>query len=137
MADNRIALYFGCGARAGHHLRGSDLMMTDAPSGLPWNSGHMDGGLLTNGRIPDKADGRVFWTCGGRPELWFAFYWWDNSVDGRGGSNSGFYVRGFEPVVVTPSSVRFAAPDAFKYACGAFPQIVARQKFPLALQVDL
>lgn len=140
MADNRIALYFGCIGRPGHGLHGADgrsVYDRNRPADLPWTAGHMDAGLLVNGRREDIADGRVWWTCGGVAAMWFAFFWWDRSGDSRPNSNSGFYVRGFEPVVVTPSSVRFAAPDAFKYACGAFPQIVARQKFPLALQVDL
>jgi len=58
-------------------------------------------------------------------DFWFAFVWWDRSVDHRGHSNSGFYVNGF------------AWPqyqEAFVFACNTFPQIVARQEHPLRLQ---
>lgn len=131
---SRLALYFGCGARAGHHLRGTDLIMTDAPPHFPWDGHHLDGGLLQNGKHDDIYDGRVFWTCGGRHEFWFAFFWWDNSIDKRGASNSGFYVRGFELVIRTPAAARIAAIEAFRYACEQFPDIVKRQRQPLVLQ---
>ena len=86
--------------------------------------GLLDGGLLKNGGRSDVYDGRVFWTCGGS-SFWYAFFWWDNSVDRRRGSNAGFYVRGFG----WPE-----AQAAFDYACGQFPGIVARQRQPLVLQ---
>jgi hypothetical protein len=87
----------------------------------------MDGGLLMNGKRADVPDGRVFWTCGGKSidEMWYAFYWWDRSVDTRGACNSGFYVYGFK---------RDEAEAAFEYGCKAFPHVVARQKYPLVLQ---
>lgn len=84
----------------------------------------MDGGLLKNGKRRDVYDGKVFWTCGGL-EFWYAFFWWDNSVDRRGASNSGFYVRGFGWPEATA---------AFEYACEQFPQVVGRQRQPLVLQ---
>ena len=95
-----------------------------AVSGFPWNIGHLDAGLLINGRIPDIDDGRVFWTCGGTP-LWLAFYWWDRSGDKRANSNSGFYVLGFDVD---------SREAAFDYACSVFPGVVARQVRPLRLQ---
>lgn len=121
----KLALYFGCWERAGHylHLPGGHTLW-DKPKDLPWRDEHLDGGLLKNGKRPDVYDGKVVWTCGGKA-LWYAFFWWDNSVDRRGASNSGFYVRGFgwpEP------------QEAFDYACAAFPTVVARQKRPLVLQ---
>jgi hypothetical protein len=84
----------------------------------------MDTGLLKNGKHADSPDGRVWWTCGGLT-FWYAFFWWDRSVDTRGACNSGFYVRGFG----WPE-----AQEAFDYACAAYPQVVARQKHPLVLQ---
>ncbi len=84
----------------------------------------MDAGLLKNGKRPDVCDGKVFWTCGGTT-LWYAFFWWDRSVDRRGACNSGFYVRGFG----WPE-----AQAAFDYACAEFPNVVARQRHPLILQ---
>lgn len=69
----------------------------------------------------------MFWTCGGKP-LWLAFFWWDRSIDKRGASNSGFYVRGFE------HTDRQAALD---YAGTVFPDVVSRQKHPLVLQPSL
>lgn len=88
----------------------------------------MDGGLLNNGKRSDVYDGKVFWTCGGRDlktDLWFAFYWWDRSIDRRGASNSGFYVHGFP----WPE-----AEAAFAFACSQWPQVITRQRQPLVLQ---
>ncbi len=121
------AFYFGCIDHAGHYLHKVDGPRTlyDMPPGMPWNLGHMDTGLLKNGNVPDHADGKVYWTCGGRDALWFAFFWWDNSVDRRGGSNSGFYVSGF---------ASGQAQDAFNYACEAWPAVVKRQQHQLALR---
>lgn len=128
----RRALYFGCWLNAGHYLHAAGGRHIDErklrAEGFPWNMGHLDTGLLKNGKHPDRCDGKVFWTCGGKPDLWFAFFWWDRSVDSRAGSNSGFYVRGFE----FPH-----AQAAFDYACTAFPSVITRQKFPLILQDKL
>ena len=127
-AEGKLALYFGCWERAGHYLhRPSGLTIWHAQRellGFPWSDSLMDSGLLKNGRRPDRYDGKVFWTCGGL-SFWYAFYWWDNSIDERGASNSGFYVRGFG----WPE-----AQSAFDYACGEFPKVVARQKHALILQ---
>lgn len=84
----------------------------------------MDSGLLKNGQRPDVCDGRVYRTLGGKRELWHAFVWWDNSVDRRGGSNSGFYVRGFGVG---------DHEEAFEFARETFPKVVARQRHPLVL----
>jgi hypothetical protein len=94
----------------------------------------MDGGLLKNGKRPDIDDGKVFWTCGGRCEFWYAFFWWDNSGDRRPGSNSGFYVRGFAPPLLTPETARANASLAFRYACETYPWVIERQHHPLVLQ---
>ena len=122
----KMAVYFGCRRETGHYLFGEreNLWDTSRVPGFPWTIGHLDGGLLKNGKHPDVYDGKVFWTCGGKP-LWLAFFWWDNSVDRRGASNSGFYVRGFD------FTDRQAALD---YACSVFPDVVARQRQPLVLQ---
>lgn len=124
----KLALYFGCWDRVGHYLHHQDGKTIYDPkvqlAGFPWSVGLLDGGLLNNGKRADICDGKVFWTCGGST-FWYAFFWWDRSVDGRGASNSGFYVRGFG----WPE-----ARWAFDYACAAFPKVVARQKQPLALQ---
>ena len=96
----------------------------------------MDSGLLKNGRHPDVVDGKVWWTCGGhgRDALWYAFFWWDHSGDRRPGSNSGFYVGGFAPEVLSPESARENAALAFNYACEVYPWVVSRQRHQLVLQ---
>jgi hypothetical protein len=121
------ALYFGCWNSPGHYLhdvRGRHLY-SDRPKDLPWDESIMDGTLLNNGKIADIPDGKVYWTCGGSDAFWYAFYWWDRSVDRRGACNSGFYVRGFG----LPE-----AQAAFDWACSEFPHVVERQKHPLVLQ---
>lgn len=125
VASTKRALHFGYGV-SGHSLRSHDRRMMDlqrdAP-GFPWTIDFIDGGLLRNRQVPDKPDGRVYWTCGGSP-LWIAFFWWDRSGDTRGASNSGFYVQGFS---------HLQAQEAFDYACEKWFPIVERQKFPLVL----
>jgi hypothetical protein len=131
----KTALYFGCWDRSGHYLHDqAGRTMWDCPAWCCWDLGLMDGGLLKNGRHPDIPDGRVWWTCGGRDDLAYAFFWWDRSVDGRGACNSGFYVRGFQPQPITPDTARENAKLAFSYACELYPQVVNRQRFPLVLQ---
>ena len=125
----KLALYFGCWDQPGHYLHGVDGQTfwqdRHRPADLPWDEVSMDGVLLAKGNVPDIPDGRVFWTCGGDDAFWYAFYWWDRSVDKRGACNSGFYVRGFG----------YPEPRAaFDYACEQFPTIVRRQKFSLVLQ---
>lgn len=128
-ALGKLALYFGCWDRPGHYLHrpGGYTLRGDerALLRLPWPDGMMDCTLLKNGKRPDVYDGKVFWTCGGDPSFWYAFYWWDRSVDSRGASNSGFYVRGFG----WPE-----AQAAFDYACAQFPRVVSRQRHALILQ---
>jgi hypothetical protein len=127
-ALGKLALYFGCWDGPGHFLRDADGRNTErrrAPEDLPWTIELMDAGLLRNGKHLDVPDGRVWWTCGGAKAFWYAFYWWDRSVDQRGACNSGLYVRGFG----WPES-----KGAFDYGCATFPHVVARQKFPLILQ---
>lgn len=127
-AAGKLALYFGCWDRPGHYLHApKGRTIWDAQRnvpGFPWSGGLMDTGLLKNGEHPDVCDGKVFWTCGGLA-FWYAFFWWDRSVDGRGAGNSGFYVRGFG----WPE-----AQQAFDYACAEFPTVASRQKYPLILQ---
>ena len=126
-ALGKMALYFGCWNSAGHYLFNVSGKSVDRPSDCPWSDGLMDTGLLLNGKIPDVPTGKVYWTAGGLA-FWYAFYWWDRSVDSRGRCNSGFYVRGFGWQ---------EAQDAFDYACEHFPHVVKRQKFPLVLQQKL
>jgi hypothetical protein len=128
------ALYFGCRDDLGHFLQEGRRTIYNVPEGCPWTLGLMDGGLLNNGQRPDVYDGKVWWTCGGRPDFWYAFYWWDNSVDRRGASNSGFYVLGFKPDPISPDTARENAVLAFQYACAAYPWVVERQRQPLVLQ---
>jgi hypothetical protein len=108
----KLALYWGCWEQAGHYLHRPNGVTIWTPerefADLHWSPGLMDGGLLKNGRHRDVYDGKVFWTCGGAKAFWYAFFWWDNSVDRRGASNSGFYVRGFGWPEVQA---------AFDYAC--------------------
>ena len=125
--DRKLALFFGCESPRylGHYLHGP-IARTISPSDyyrFPWTIENLDGGLLRNGRVTD-VDGKVNWTCGGRPELWFAFYWWDRGGDSRPGSNSGFYVRGFD---------MGQQSDAFDFACKRWHWVVARQSNPLEL----
>jgi hypothetical protein len=126
--SNFRALYFGCWEIAGHYLHDEHgQTLWNMPDDFPWTIGILDGGFLHNGKREDVPDGRVYWTCGGKStdDMWYAFFWWDRSVDGRGQSNSGFYVHGFK---------RDEAEAAFEYACKVYPQVVTRQKFPLVLQ---
>lgn len=128
-SQGKLALYFGCLRKIGHflhHTNGRTIYdpQHDIHPGFHWSEPLLDGGLLKNGHHPDIYDGKVFWTCGGR-SFWYAFFWWDNSIDHRGASNSGFYVRGFG----WPE-----AQMAFDYACAKFPTVVARQRYPLVLQ---
>jgi hypothetical protein len=123
----KLALYFGCFKSMGHflHYRNGLHVRGDAKERPPWSDGLMDGGLLSNGKRRDVYDGKVFWTAGGAEVFWYAFCWWDNSVDRRPAANSGFYVRGFG----WPE-----AQAAFDYACAEFPGVVSRQAQPLELQ---
>lgn len=127
MPNSKQAVYFGYKNGGGHFLQVPDRYGYPDPKDIPtfpWSIGLLDGGLLQNGKVPDMPDGRVFSTCGGTP-LWIAFFWWDRSGDKRGASNSGFYVQGFE---------LNDKQAAFDYACSIFPDVVARQKYPLVLQ---
>lgn len=130
--SDRVALYFGCLGGKGHflHLPGGKHAPHDHP--VPWGPGLMDTGLLKNRKVPDVPDGRVHWTAGGRPDLWFAFFWWDRSVDSRGACNSGFYVRGFGPATEARDNVQ----AAFDFGCAAWPKVVERQEFPLRLVTE-
>jgi hypothetical protein len=122
----KVALYFGCWNQPGHFLHDiHGRTVYDGYDDMPWGEGLMDSGLLKNGKILDIPDGRVFWTVGGAKAFWYAFYWWDRSIDTRGACNSGFYVRGFGWPEIK---------NAFDYACAQFPRVVARQRHPLVLQ---
>lgn len=127
IAPEKRAFYFGCWDRAGrylHDINGRTVWESDFPAGFPWNIGHLDTGLLKNGKHEDVPDGRVWWTCGGTP-LWLAFFWWDRSVDRRGACNSGFYVQGFN----------YTEPQAaLDYAGTVFPAVISRQRHALKLQ---
>lgn len=129
VAPQKRALYFGCrGANSpGHYLQEGSRSIYEPPPGCPWGLGLMGGGLLTNGKRPDVVDGKVFWTVGGAKSFWYAFYWWDRSGDRRGASNSGLYVEGFG----WPDQSR----EAFEYGCAQYPEVIARQRMPLVLQL--
>jgi hypothetical protein len=137
MSDQtKRALYFGCldANEPGHYLQEGHKTLYDTPAEIAFWSDVMDGTLLKNGRHPDVVDGKVWWTCGGTPDLWYAFVWWDRSGDRRPNSNSGFYVGGFAPDVLSPETAKANAALAFRYACEAYPCVVSRQRFPLVLQ---
>lgn len=143
------SLCFG-GGDGGHFLRGeldtgrrSTLDPAADVLGFPWGPELVDAGLLKNRKVPMVEDGRVHWTYGGAGPggPWFAFFWWDNSVDSRPGSNSGFYVQGFavdsdrrdlRSVALARSQALAAA--AFAFACAEWPDVVRRQRRPLVLQ---
>ena len=135
MTEPRV-LYFGCRGsnEPGHYLQEGRRTIWNVPPECHWTLGLMDNGLLKNGCHPDVDDGKVWWTCGGRFDLWYAFVWWDNSGDKRSGSNSGFYVAGFGPENLTPVSARENAKLAFDYACAVYPEVIKRQRQPLVLQ---
>ena len=122
----KMAMYWGCWKTPGHYLHDADGRTWKTPSDLPWDLALMDGGLLNNMKEPDMPTGRVHWVCGGNKVFWYAFVWWDRSVDKRGECNSGFYVRGFG----WPEQ-----QQAFDYACSVFPFVVARQAQPLVIQL--
>lgn len=131
------ALYFGFGD-GGHFLRARDGWKDchrhpgDRAPGFPWQSASwLDSSLLVNRKVPDRPNGRVQVVGGGREHFWFAFAWWDRSGDSRPGSNSGFYVRGFG--VPVRETFDIIATVAFDYACKEWPDVVARQAFPLTL----
>lgn len=126
--ESELALYFGYGD-GGHFLRcdtpeTQTLRPKQSFPGFPWEIQHLDGGLLCNRQVLDRPDGRVHWTCAGRPVLWHAFFWWDRSGDKRPGSCSGFYVRGFDIG---------QREEAFEYACSQWPDVIERQKFVFQL----
>lgn len=119
----RDCYYFGCLDQAGHFLRGTSSKINYYENDLPWKQ--IDGGLLASMDEPDEATGRVRAVLGKRGERWWwAFVWWDRSVDRRGGSNSGLYVSGFGP------DDRDAA---FAHACEKWPAVVGRQLYPLKI----
>lgn len=130
------ALYFGCRDRnkPGHYLQEGSKTLWRTPSEIDFWDHVMDGTLLKNGKHPDVLDGKVWWTCGGKPDLWYAFFWWDNSGDPRPGSNSGFYVGGFAPDHLTSETARENAKLAFAFACERYPKVLQRQRHPLVLQ---
>lgn len=74
------------------------------------------------GSIPDRPTGKVYWTIANG--YWLAFVWWDRSVDDRPGSNSGFYVQGFDGA---------QKQEAFAFALKQFPHVADRQKYPLII----
>lgn len=119
-----ISYYFGRRTDSGHYLHINTWKSTLDPEtvGLPWPNKLMDTGLLKNGKIPDQPDGRVYWTCA--RGLWTAFFWWDRTGDSRPGSNSGFYVQGFEHT---------ERQSALDFAMLQWPDVVSRQAYPLIL----
>lgn len=113
--------YFWQNAHASH-LYAREIMHT-VPDFIECWAKMWDGGLLKNGRRPDRYDGKVFAVPAKGP--WIAFVWWDNSIDERPGSNSGFYVFGFD----------WEDRDkALAFAMGQWPEVVARQRQPLQLE---
>lgn len=125
------AYYSGTLGRHGHyfwvsphksHLYASEIMAENPDFISSWAK-IWDGGLLGNGKRVDRYDGKVFAVPAKGP--WIAFVWWDNSIDERPGSNSGFYVFGYE------WEEREAA---LAFAMEQWPEVVKRQKQPLVLQ---
>ena len=130
--NEKLALYFGCIRDAGHFLWDPRNMVRrlrppDDVRDFPWSMEQLDHDLLDRRGL--RTMGKVMWVAGGRPVLWHAFLWWDNSIDQRPGSNSGFYVRGWDPR-------RVDAVPAFDYAKSIWPEVVKRQRFPLVLDTN-
>lgn len=125
------AFYTGTMGQPGHYFwitpRKSHLytreIMADVPDFIECWAKMWDGGLLKNGKRPDRYDGKVFAVPAKGP--WTAFVWWDKSDDARNGSNSAFYVSGFE------WADRAAA---LAFAMEKWPQVITRQRHPLSLQ---
>lgn len=126
------AFYFGCIDLVGHYFHsrsnGRDGLYASEICALAGDNFPqawaqlMDGGLLTNGKRSDVYDGKVFAVPANGQ--WTAFVWWDNSVDKRGASNSGFYVHGFEWE---------RRQEALEFAMKEWPEVVHRQRHPLHL----
>ena len=125
------AYYTGTLRQAGHYFwldhHKSVLYASQIMEAIPdfidiWAT-RWDGELLKNGKRPDRYDGKVWAIPAKGP--WIAFVWWDNSIDKRNGSNSAFYVSGFE----------WEDRDAaLEFAIGKWPEVVSRQHQPLILQ---
>ncbi len=121
--------YFGCWDNTGHHMHdihGKTVYhQRELPPSFPWDINFCDSGLLTNGKKPDIYNGKVYWVSGGRETFWYAFVWWDNSVDRRPGSNSGIYV---------PFQSLGKQDDMLLVAKKSFPHVIQRQRQPLILR---
>lgn len=133
-----IALCWGAVERDGHFMYGLPgrritLQPDHDMAGFPWTGQLCDTGLLINTKVPDRPDGRVWWTLA-RTAIdvrWYAFYWWDRSGDKRPNSNAGFYVRMLDSREDEPFGPE--ATLAFEYAKSVWPKVVARQKYALRL----
>lgn len=128
---DRRAFYTGCLHDIGHYfwlnsrksVLYADEIMREVPDFIRIWADKWDGGLLQNGKRPDVYDGKVFAVPAKGP--WTALVWWDNSIDKRGASNSGFYVFGFEWEERTA---------ALAFAQEKWPSVAQRQRQPLVLQ---
>ena len=116
--------YFGCCRGVGHYLFTPTLHRIhserdpDLPDDFPVNIHVLDAGLL--GYPKKQIEGEaVVSHIGG----WTILSFWDRSVDGRPGSNSNFIMRGTRTF-----------DEASETACGAFPEIWQRLRFPIQLR---
>lgn len=113
------AYYFGVRDGRGHRLykRTEALLKYDIIGNFPWDDRQLDGGFLDQWRIDDNPDGRIHWIY---EKDWFVFCWYDRSGDRRPGSNSGFYVSGYQD----NEQIK-----AFQFASVEFSDIIRRQNF--------
>jgi hypothetical protein len=133
---DRPCYYWGCIGESGHYLwtpgNGHPSRSEWSPWVYRWPPGFptawqkpIDSGLLKAGKIPDQDTGEVYTAFSVTTPVWFAFVWWDNSVDHRPGSNSGFYLPWFND---------YNMAEIFQVACACFPAVVSRQEHPLVLK---
>ena len=124
------AFYTGCLGGKGHyfwlnnwqHEYDTEDIMKAVPDFIRCWAEIWDGGLLKNSKTLDVYTGRVFAVPAKGP--WTALIWWDRSVDTRPGSNSGFYVSGFE---------WSQKHEALVFAQLKWPQVWQRQQHPLRI----
>jgi hypothetical protein len=105
MDERRVMYYFGCIESAGHYLWDQFMnspSMGDGVGKEMWEAfPRLDGGHCPGSRVRGRraersriqTEGLVRVTYSSKKH-WTLISFWDRSVDGRGGCNSGFMMRG-------------------------------------------